>query len=194
MSMTVKRKRDVETPRVFMHKIADIRGGVSVAASELGGDFLREGAILSAPVNGITHVVKIAQVTAEVTASGKAIKVKKLHNFKVGDIITSAPGKAAHAITAINDSNKDYDELTIGTTIGALAIGDTIVEAKAEAEATGETSSKSELKYTPQSVNGTGKPFDPKSNINTDAWVIGVTKGNPCPSFIAEKLKGIINL
>lgn len=192
MSMTVKRKRDVDTPRVFMHKLADIRGGVSVAASELGGDFLREGAILSAPVNGITHVVKTAQVVAEVAASGKAIKVKKLHNFKVGDIITSALGKAAHAITEINDSGKEYDELTIGTAIGELAIGDVIVEAKAEA--TGETSSKSELKYEPQSVNGTGKPFDPKSNINTDAWVIGVTKGNICPAFIAEKLRGIINL
>ena len=192
MSMTVKRKRDVDTPRVFMHKLADIRGGVSVAASELGGDFLREGAILSAPVNGITHVVKTAQVVAEVAEFGKAIKVKKLHNFKVGDIITSALGKAAHAITAINDSGKEYDELTIGTAIGALAIGDVIVEAKAEA--TGETSSKSELKYEPQSVNGTGKPFDPKSNINTDAWVIGVTKGNICPAFIAEKLRGIINL
>lgn len=192
MSMTVKRKRDVDTPRVFMHKLADIRGGVSVAASELGGDFLREGAILSAPVNGITHVVKTAQVVAEVAASGKVIKVKKLHNFKVGDIITSALGKAAHAITAINDSGKEYDELTIGTTIGALSIGNVIVEAKAEA--TGETSSKSELKYEPQSVNGTGKPFDPKSNINTDAWVIGVTKGNICPAFIAEKLRGIINL
>lgn len=192
MSMTVKRKRDVDTPRVFVHKTADIRGGVSVAASELGGDFLREGAILSAPVNGITHVVKTAQVVAEVAASGKAIKVKKLHNFKVGDIITSALGKAAHAITAINDSGKDSDELTIGTAIGALAIGDVIVEAKAEA--TGEASSKSELKYEPQSVNGTGKPFDPKSNINTDAWVIGVTKGNICPAFIAEKLRGIINL
>lgn len=190
--MTVKRKRDVDTPRVFVHKTADIRGGVSVAASELGGDFLREGAILSAPVNGITHVVKTAQVVAEVAESGKAIKVKKLHNFKVGDIITSALGKAAHAITAINDSGKDSDELTIGTAIGALAIGDVIIEAKAEA--TGETSSKSELKYEPQSVNGTGKPFDPKSNINTDAWVIGVTKGNICPAFIAEKLRGIINL
>lgn len=192
MSMTVKRKRDVDTPRVFVHKTADIRGGVSVAASELGGDFLREGAILSAPVNGITHVVKTAQVVAKVAESGKAIKVKKLHNFKVGDIITSALGKAAHAITAINDSGKDSDELTIGTAIGALAIGDVIVEAKAEA--TGEASSKSELKYEPQSVNGTGKPFDPKSNINTDAWVIGVTKGNICPAFIAEKLRGIINL
>lgn len=192
MSMTVKRKRDVDTPRVFMHKLADIRGGVSVAASELGGDFLREGAILSAPVNGITHVVKTAQVVAEVAASGKAIKVKKLHNFKVGDIITSALGKAAHAITEINDSGKEYDELTIGTAIGELAIGDVIVEAKAEA--TGEASSKSELKYEPQSVNGTGKPFDPKTNINTDAWVIGVTKGNICPAFIAEKLRGIINL
>ena len=73
--MTVKKRRDDQTPRVFLHKNADIRGGVSVAASELGGDYLREGAILSAPVEGITHVVKTAEVIAEVTAADKTIKV-----------------------------------------------------------------------------------------------------------------------
>ena len=190
--MTVKKRRDVDTPRVFMHKLADIRGGVSVAASELGGDFLREGAILSAPENGITHVVKTAEVTAEVAASGKAIQVSKFHNFKIGDIIMTEPGKAAHAITAIDDSNKKYDTITVGTAIGAIQAGGFIVEAKAEA--TGVDTSKGELKYEPQSVNGSGQPFDLQSNIGTDAWVIGVTRGNPVPSFIAEKLKGIINL
>lgn len=47
--MTVTRRKDTRTPRVFMHKTADIRGGVSVKVSELGGDFLNEGAVLSAP-------------------------------------------------------------------------------------------------------------------------------------------------
>lgn len=190
--MTVKKRKDDVTPRYVMHKVADIRGGVSVAASELGGDYLREGAILSAPVNGITHVVKTAEVIAEVAATDKIIKVSKFHNFKVGDIIMAEPGKAAHAITAIDDSNKKYDTITVGTAIGAIAQNGCIVEAKAEA--TGETGSVSELKHEPQSVNGTGQPFDPKSNISTDAWVIGVTKNNPVPGFIVEKLKGIINL
>lgn len=192
MSMTVKKRRDDLTPRVFIHKTADIRGGVSVAASELGGNYLREGAILSAPVDGITYVVKTADVIAEVAAEDKTIKVSKFHNFKVGDCIMAEIDKVAHKITAIDDTNKKYDTITVNTAIGAIAIGGFIVEAAAEA--TGTDSSKAALKYEPQSVNGTGKPFDPKSNINTDAWVIGVTKNNPVPGFIIDKLKGIINL
>lgn len=188
MTMTVKKRRDNETPRVFLHKTADIRGGVSVAASELGGNFLREGAILSAPIDGITHVVKTAQVAAEVAAADKTIKVAKFHNFKVGDFVLSTLGGVAHKITAIDDTNKNYDTITVNTALGAIPLGGFLVEAKAEA------TDKAELKYEPQSVNGTGKPFDPKSNINTDAWLIGVTKGNPVPGFLIDKLKGIINL
>ena len=60
--MTVQRRKDTKLPRVFMHKVADIRGGVSVKISELGGDYLHEGAVLSAADNGICHVVKIAEV------------------------------------------------------------------------------------------------------------------------------------
>lgn len=190
--MTVKKRKDDATPRYMMHKVADIRGGVSVAASELGGNYLRQGAILSEQINGITHVVKTGEVIAEVAAADTSIKITKFHNFKVGDIIMTEPGKAAHAITAIDTTNKKYDTLTVGTAIGAIALGGCIVEAKAEA--TGETGSLSVLKYEPQSVNGTGWPFDPKENISTDAWVIGVTKANPVPQFIIDKLKGIINL
>lgn len=191
MTMTVKKKRDDATPRYIMQHTADIRGGVAVAASELGGNFLREGAILSAPVDGLTHVVKTAKVTAEVAAADKTIKVDKFHNFKVGDFIMTAPGAAAVKIEQIDDSAKSHDTLTIDTALGAIPLGGFIVEAK---EASTAAEKKSALKYEPQSVNGTGKSFDPKSNINTDAWVIAVTKGNPVPGFIIDKLKGIINL
>lgn len=186
--MTVKKRRDDATPRVFIHKTADIRGGVSVAASELGGNYLREGAILSAPTDGITHVVKTAEVIAEVAAADKIIKVSKFHNFKVGDFIMTEPGKVAHEITAIDETNKKYDTITVNTALGAIALGGFIVEAKEEA------TEGAALKYEPQSVNGTGHPFDPKSNISTDAWVIGVTRNNPVPEFLVAKLKGIINL
>lgn len=192
MSMTVKKRRDDLTPRVFLHKVADVRGGVSVAASELGGNYLREGALLSAPVDGITHVVKTAKIAAEVGAEDKTIKVDKFHNFKVGDIIMPDGGSVAHAITAIDESNKKYDIITVGTALGAIATGNYIIEAAAEA--TGTEDSMAAIKFQPESVNGTGKIFDPKSNINTDAWVIGVTRGNPVPSSLVEKMKGIINL
>ena len=47
MSMTVKRRKDTNTPRVFMHRVADIRGGVSVNVSELDCDYLPEQAFMS---------------------------------------------------------------------------------------------------------------------------------------------------
>lgn len=186
MSMTVSRRKDTKTPRVFMHKTADIRGGVSVNVTELGSDFLQEGAVLSAPKDGICHVVKVAQVTAQVAESDTTITVKKGGQFKVGDYILTKVGNKASKITAIDDSAKDIDKITIDAALGTIAIGDFVVEAKA-------ASTKSELKYAPFSLAGTGKPIDPKSNLNVDAWVIGVTQGYPLPDFISEKLKGIIN-
>ena len=188
MGMTVTRRKDTQTPRVFIHKTADIRGGVSVNVTELGSDFLKEGTVLSAPQDGICHVVKVAQVTAQVAESGKTISVKKGGQFKVGDIIMTKEGAKASAITAIDESDKTVDKITVKTAIGAIAIGDFIAQAKAESADT-----TSELKYIPLSLTGTGKPIDPKSNFNVDAWVIGVTKGNPLPDYIFKHLKGIIN-
>lgn len=190
MGMTVRRRKDTRTPRVFMHKVADIRGGVSVKVSELGGDYLPEGAVLSAPdAGGICHVVKIAVVAAVVEESGTAIKVKKLHNFKVGDYVMAGEGGVAYAITAIDTAgSKDYDTLTVGTTLGALSQGDFLMEAAAESATT-----TSALKHVPLALVGTGKPVIEGTNLDTDAWVIGVTKGNPLPQCVAEHLKGIIN-
>lgn len=186
--MTVHRRKDTRVPRVFQHKVADIRGGVSVKISELGGDYLREGAVLSAPDNGICHVIKIAEVVAEVGASETAIKVKKMHNFKVGDFVMTAEGGLAYAITAIDESNKDYDTITVGTTLKAIAKGGFLIEAAAQS-----TSTTSKLKYTPLSLVGTGKPIVKGQNVDTDAWLIGVTKGNPLPECVTKYLTGIIN-
>ena len=190
MSMTVKRRKDNRTPRVIMHRIADIRGGVSVKVSELGGDFLQEGAVLSAAdEKGICHVVKIAQVTADVGASEKTIKVKKSHNFAKGDFIMTNVSGVAYDITAIDtEGSKTYDTITVSTTLGAISQGGFIIEAAAKS-----TSTTSALKYVPQSINGTGKPFMANSNLDTDAWLIAVTKGNPLPDFITAYLKGIVN-
>ena len=131
--MQVNRRKDVRTPRVLMHRIADIRGGVSVKASELGGDFLYEGAVLSAAdEKGLCHVVKIAQVVAEVGASDKTIKVKKGHNFAKGDFIMTKVGGVAYDITAIDtEGSKTFDTITVSTTLGAISKGGFIIEAKA---------------------------------------------------------------
>ena len=187
--MTVQRRKDDKLPHVFMHKVADIRGGVSVKTSELGGDFLHEGAVLSAPENGICHVVKLVLVVAAVAASDTAIKVKKGHNFKVGDVVMADEGGKAYAISAIDTTtSKSFDTVTVGTALGEISEGGFLIEA---AEVSADT--KSALKYTPLSVVGTGKLIDTKSNLNTDAWLIGVTKGNPLPECVAKHLPGIIN-
>ena len=45
----------------------------------------------------------------------------------------------------------------------------------------------------PQTIVGTGKQVVKGGNIDTDAWLMAVTKGNPLPDCIAEHLRGIIN-
>lgn len=190
MGMTVNRRKDTKTPKVLMHKVADIRGGVSVNVSELGGDYLREGAILSAPVDGICHVVKIAVVVADVAAADKTIKVEKFHNFKAGDFVMLDENSAAVKISSIDDSNKAYDTLTVATALGAISKGAQVVEASAASTAEAKTSA---LKYVPLAVVGTGKRIEPKTNLDTDAWVIAVTKGNPVPECVAKHLKCIVN-
>jgi len=188
MAMTVQRRKDAKVPRVFVHKIADIRGGVSVAVSELGSDFLLEGAVLSAPENGICHVVKTAEVVAAVTATGKSVQVKKGHQFNVGDVVLIAEGAKATAITEIDKTANTYDTIKLTAALGAIAIGGFLTEAAAATDGTDST-----LKYTPLAVNGTGKPISQGQNLDTDAWVIGVTKGNPLPECVVNHLKGIIN-
>lgn len=189
MAMTVQRRKDDRIPHVFVHKVADIRGGVSVKASELGGDYLHEGAVLSAPDNGVCHVVKVAKVVAAVADTDTTIKVKKGHNFAIGNVVMADENSKAYAITAIDSkTSKEYDTITVGTAIGEIAIGGFLIEAAAVS-----ADGKSALKYQPLAVVGTGKQVDINSNIITDAWLIGVTKDNQLPACVAKHLPGIIN-
>ncbi len=91
---------------------------------------LPKGAVLKAGTPMIyeeaTRTAK-ALVTGTVveTAGGSATayKIAKGSLFKVGDNFAAVPGGAAYAITNIDTSNADYDEVTVGTTIGAVAEG-----------------------------------------------------------------------
>lgn len=189
MGMTVTKRKDSKLPRVFVHKVADIRGGVSVAIADLNVDFLAEGRVIGAPVSGICHVVKYAKVQANASNSDVKIKVYKGHDFKVGDVVCAAENGAAYTISAIDTTKTGYDEITVGTTLGVALSKDVsfIFQAKAEG------ASGAALAHEPFALVGTGKPVIANHNVDTDAWVIGVTKGNDLPALIAGKLKGIIN-
>lgn len=184
--MTIKRRKDTETPRVVMHRVADIRGGVSVEVKELGGGVLLEGTPLSAPVDGICHVIKTARLAAASAATDKAVKVAKGSHFRAGDAVMATEGGTAVKVASIDNSAKEYDTINLSAALGALAIGDAVVEAK-------EAGDKGELKYVPKAIAGTTKVVDPTDNLDEDAWLIAVTKGNELPESVAKYLPGIIN-
>jgi len=181
--MTVQRRKETRFPSVIMHKVADVRGGVSVQTKELGGKYLLEGTVLSAPIEGICHVVKVAKIT-----NGVAIKVEKGHHFVVGDILCAKLGNKATTITAIDASDKSVDTLAIKAALGELKKGAFVFLAEKESADT-----KSALKYAPFAINGTTKPVVAGDNLDTDAWLIAVTKGNDLPTEIEQALKGVIN-
>lgn len=189
--MTIKRRKDVETKKVFMHKLADIRGGVTIKTSELGGDYIVEGTAIGAPVSGLCSVVKVAKIVTEAANDATAYEVAKGHHFKVGDIVCNALSKKAYTITAIDKTTSAAkDTITIGTTLGVVvAVGEYLMQATAESASTA-----SALKVTPQSLIGTGGNLVASDNFFTDAILIGVTQGNELPTAVSGKLTGIISL
>lgn len=77
-------------------------------------------------------VLKTATMQAAAADDAVAYKVLKGSAFAVGDDIASVKGGKAYAITAIDTSNSDYDQLTVGTTLGvALVSGDVIFQSSA---------------------------------------------------------------
>lgn len=92
------------------------------------GDVIKAGTPLVFDEAARTATVLRAGV-AYALAGGSATtyQMTKGGTLKVGDYLASgATGGKAYAITAIDTSNAAYDVLTVGTTIGAVAAGDTL--------------------------------------------------------------------
>ena len=184
---TITRKSDSRVLRAFVHKLADIPNGVTVATTELvNGGILPEGAIVGKDSStGVYHLIKTAVLAANAANDATTYTVKKGHHFKVGDFISAGIGKKAYAITAIatNSGDATCDDLTVGTTLGvAISAGEAIVQAKAQA--TGNTSA---LKYAaPYAVVGDSYNVVAGTNIFAQAWLIGVIKGALAPAAPAD--------
>lgn len=185
--MSVKGKKEEFVKKVIQHRIADIRGGVGVRSSTLGGDYFFEGTPLGAPTSGLADVVKFATLVTQAANSATNYEVAKGHHFKVGDVVMSAEGAKAYAITAIDKTtNAAKDIITLATTLGVVVnVGEHLMEAAAVTAGT-----DSALKVVPQTINGTNQPVGAKENIFTDAWLIAVTT-DKLPAAILSKLKGI---
>lgn len=189
MGMTVKRVQDTRIPKVFQHKVADVRGGVGVVVSELGGDFLLEGTPLSIPDKGRCHVIKTAEVLEQAESEATEVKVKKFQHFKEGDFVMLTVGAKAVKVAKVDRSKAGFDIVKLESALGStIEKGKHLLEAKEAAE-----SNTSELKYTPFALVGTGRKVVPGDNIDTDAVLIGVTRGANIPPEVLQYLKGIID-
>ena len=113
-------------------------GGFTLDKDNLpaGIDFLPKGSLIAADfATRKAVVVKTAVVHEAAGADATKIKVGKSHLLKVGDVVAKGKGGKSYAITAIDASSDAYDEITVGTTLGALAAGDVLFEsAKAGAD------------------------------------------------------------
>lgn len=185
--MFVKRKKDQHQRKVLMHRIADVRGGVSIAKSDIPSGAIAEGAII-AVAEGKYHILPTALCVEALGATAKSVKVAKFHNFAIGQTVTKDAGAVASEITAIDDSNKAYDVLTLSAAIGKVKVGESIVAAKAAT-----TSNDSALLYEPFAVAGTSKDAE-GDFVDVDAWLIGVTANLQAPASVINKMKGIVNI
>ncbi len=119
--MNVRRSKDSKLPKVFEHKVADVRGGVGVAVDELGDDYLLEGTPISRPENGLCHVVKTAELTEALTAEATEVKVKKFHHFKEDDFVMLTVGTKAVKVTKVNRKAQSHDIITLESALGQVA-------------------------------------------------------------------------
>lgn len=158
-------------PVVFDTKLEDIPGGVTVASSDLVQKVVKAGTPIGKDGNGLYHVVKVAKLQADAANDATTYKVLKGHNFKVGDFITAKEAGKAYAITAIDTSNAEYDQFTVGTTLGialTAASGAYLMEASAQA-----TTDASVLKYQPVGLIGTTYDVVETQNHMVDCVVRG---------------------
>ena len=76
-------------------------------------------------------VLKTAEVVEAAGGSATQYKVKPGSLLKVGDYVGKTVGGAAYAITVIAPSGTDYDVITVGTTLGAMSVGDGLFQSSA---------------------------------------------------------------
>ncbi len=110
--------------KIIRQLLEDISGGVTLISADLKSATTE--VLLGALVNynsttGATHLVKTAEVQATYTGGATTIKLKKNHEFKVGDFISN--GLVATAITIIDTTTSaDYDGVTLTAKLDDLDI------------------------------------------------------------------------
>lgn len=135
-----------------------------------------------------------AIVQADATDSATSIYVEKGHIIEVGDAVCKAAGVKATVVSAIDRSAANRDKLTVTALGYALVAGDTLQIAKAAADEAVLKPFYAGGKYDAWAITGTNVRVVAGTNIVVDALTHAVVKGTNYPAFVAEKLKGIVEL
>ncbi len=106
-------------------------GGFTLASAAISGlAYILKGAPIS--VDYTTRVAKVVKTATVITGSTTTkTKISKGSAFKVGDAVSQTVGAIAVAITAIDDTNAAYTELTHASVGTAFAADNVVFEADA---------------------------------------------------------------
>ena len=174
------RKKSVSFPKAWAKCLADYPNGKGIYTADLGGDVVYDGT----PVymsSGICKVQKTAMVYENAGSSAVKYKIYKGSHLKVGDTVTN--GSTSYAITAIDKTTSaNYDEITVGTTLGA-ATKDTTILVVGSNTVVG-------------LVTGHHEVLEAGKNLEAGVGVIGTVKEEnlkqPLTSTMKSALKGIV--
>ena len=135
-----------------------------------------------------------AIVQANATDSATSIYVEKGHIIEVGDAVCKEGDVKATVVSAIDRSGADRDKLTVTALGYALTAGDTLQIATEAADEAVLKVFYAGSKHDAWAITGTNIRVESNSNVIVDALTHAVVKGTNYPAFVAEKLKGIVEL
>lgn len=182
-----KKEKEFQYAPVIVKIIEDVVGGGTIARANLKGVIkeLPPGVVVGRDASGLYHPVKTAKVVEAAAADATKYRVAKKTIFKVGEAVAlgGALTGAAVAITAIDRSDEDFDEVTVGATLGSAEVGSVLVLA-AEAADAGEA----EFKYEPQFVT-MNKVNTTVANQQSGLLRIGTVNEAVMPYPVDEEIK-----
>lgn len=184
MALRIDRKKDNRTVKCILHRVADIPGGVTVSATDLGGKVLQEGTPLGKGSDGIFNVCKTALILTQAEATATTYEVVKGHHFKVGDRFATDVCKG-QTITAIDKSDVTKDIITLEATLGA--------QVKKGACAFESSGNNMTPKVTPLAIAGSNYDVESNDNLLVDAWVQAVVRESNAP-IMSNKIKDALKV
>jgi hypothetical protein len=145
MGLFEEMSSDIATPPVFIEVHSDYKGGGTLSNIGLvDKSLIRAGALVNFDENTRLVTILKTAVVVEVAAGGAvAYKIAKqnknqAHLFVSGDIFAKTVGGPSYAGTLDTTTSPDYDIVTVGTTLGAMAVGDVLFHSAASGAAAGD--------------------------------------------------------